>query len=106
MTIVEIILQEICLQVVMASEMKVHQEDSIVDPQEEVASEIEEASGIEAASEVVVIEIRKNKESSRKASALIANNKVIWPEIALSRETKTVREEEVVATSQESQEVT
>ena len=103
MTIVEIILQETCPQVVMASEMKVHLEDSTVDLQEEVASEIEEASGIEAASEVA-IEIRRNKESSRKVSALIANNKVTWPEIALSREMEeTVRE---VATSQESQEVT
>ena len=105
MTIVEIILQETCLQVVMVSEMMVPQEDSTVDLQE-ADSEREVASGIEVASEVVVIEIRKNKESSRKVSALIANNKVTWPEIALSRETKTVREEEVVATSQESKEVT
>ena len=93
-----------------ASEMMVHPEDSTVDLQE-VASEIEEIEEatevvIEAASEVA-IEIWRNKESLRKVSALIANNKVTWPEIALSRETKTaVREEEVVATSRESQEVT
>lgn len=105
MTIVEIILQETCLQVVMVLEMMVPQEDSTVDLQE-AASEIEVASGIEVDSEVVVIEIRKNKESSRKVSALIANNKVTWPEIVLSRETKTVREEVVVAISQESKEVT
>jgi hypothetical protein len=95
--------QGTCLQVEMASEteMMVLQEDLIVDHQEaaglspEVGSEMI-AEGV-TSEEAMEIEMKKNRGSSRKVSALFANNQAIWREIALSKVSKIVREAEVVS---------